>query len=326
MTALMRRKRITLGSNSYVAKGDDARRQLAAQDSWRTLPDVDLVDLQFAHRPEVLELSGFRCVPKLRYDSGRLTGAEGRRKPIVSEMFDLLAREALAAGNDLFMFSNSDVLLTPETIAAVHAAAEDGCQAQVFSRMDFDGKTGADIAMVYQGQDAFAVDALWWMENRWRFRPYIIGETSWDNVYTAILVCHARTRLHNRTTLARHEEHEVVWYDSPFRAHNLLLLTLDSFYHGDWCRFCDALRVLRPGDLAADETQEEALRRASFRLRPDWRTRLVHVGRVVRAFMREWLARARRGKFGVPPYRSEYEPPSEKRKESPVARRLSQQS
>lgn len=304
----MHRKRITLGSNSYAAKGEERRRQDAALDSWRGLPGVDLVDLQFESGPALPELPGFRQIRKMRQDSVQLTGAEGRRKPIVSEMFDLLAHEALRDGNDIFMFSNLDILLTPATIAAVMAAAEDGCKAQVFSRMDFDGRTGADIATVFQGQDAFAVDARWWLEHRWRFRPYIIGETSWDNVYTAIMICHAPTRLHNRETLARHEEHEVMWYDTPFRAHNLLLLTLDSYYHGDWCQFCDALVALRADGHFADEAQEEALRRGSFRLRPSWRTRLVHVGRVVRAFVKQWLARARRGRFGVPPIRSIYEP------------------
>ncbi len=302
----MHRQRITLGSHSYPATGEDARRQSAALDSWRTLPDVDLVDLQFAHLSDPPELPGFRRVRKLRQDSVELTGAAGRRKPIVSEMFDLLAREALATGNDLFMFSNSDILLMPETVAAVFAAAEEGCKAQVFSRMDFDGQTGLDVEMMYPGQDTFALDARWWMENRWRFRPYVIGETSWDNVYTAIMVMHAPTRLYNRSTLTRHEKHQVIWYDSPFRAHNLLLLTLDSYYHGDWCRYCDGLRVLRANGRAGDEAQEETLKKESFRLRPDGRTRLIHAGRVGRAFAREWVARARRGKFGLPPYRSVY--------------------
>ena len=306
MTPSMHRQRITLGSHSYPAKGEDARRQNAALESWRHLPNVDLVDLQFAHLPPVPELPGFRRVQAMRQDSVELTGAQGRRKPIVSEMFDLLAREALAAGNEIFMFSNSDILLSPATIAAVFAAAEEGCKAQVFSRMDFDGKTGRDVALIYPGQDTFAVDARWWMENRWRFRPYVIGETSWDNVYTALMVLHAPTRLHNRETLARHEEHEVIWYDSPFRAHNLLLLTLDSYYHGDWCRFCEGLRAIRTDGFAGDPAREEALRRESFRLRPSWRTRLIHVGRVARAFARQWLARVRRGKFGVPPHRSDY--------------------
>ena len=223
-------------------------------------------------------------------------------------MFDLLAQEALAAGNDIFLFSNSDILMTPETIAAIQAAAAEGCKAQVFSRMDFDGQTGSDTTMVYHGQDSFAVDARWWMENRWRFRPYVIGETSWDNVFMAVMVSHAPTRLHNRATLTRHEKHEIIWYHSPFRAHNLLLLTLDSYYHEDWCRYCDGLRVLRAGGGVGDEAQEEALRRDSFRLRPGWRTRLVYRGRVARAFAQQWLARAKGGRFGIPPYRSVYRP------------------
>ena len=308
----MERKRITLGSSSYPARGEEGRRQANALDSWRQLPGVDLVDLQFADAPDAPVLPGFKRVEKLRYDSVGLTGAAGRRKPIISEMFDLLAQEALAAGNDIFMFSNLDILLTPATVAAVHAAAEEGCKAQAFSRMDFDGPTGADICLLYPGQDTFAVDARWWLENRRRFRPYVVGDTSWDNVYTAIMVTHAPTRLHHREALTRHEDHDAVWFDSPFQAHNLFLLTLDSHYHRNWCTYCNTLRTLRPDGHAGDQAREEELRRESFAARPDWRARWVHAGRVGRAFARQWLARARRGRFGLPPYRSVYHPACEK--------------
>lgn len=304
----MDKKRITLGSHYYPAKGEDARRQNAAVDSWRALPGVDLVDLQFAHLPDPPELPGFRRVRGMRQDSVTLTGAEGRRKPIVSEMFDLLAREALAAGNETFVFSNSDILMRPETIAAIHAATAEGCKAQVFSRMDFDGKTGRDLRLIYPGQDSYAVDARWWLENRWRFRPYVVGETSWDNAYTSIFVCHAPTRLHNRVPLTWHEDHDTIWHNSPFQAHNLFLLTLDSRYYHDWCVYCDGLRALRTDDQPGDDAREDRLRESFRSTRFGWRKELVHAARVARTYGREWLARARRGRFGVPPHRSVYEP------------------
>ena len=302
----MSKQRITLGTNFYPTSGDDARRQRAAQDSWRGLPDVDLVDLQFERAPARLELPGFRRVEKLRHDSVQLTGLAGKRKPVASEVFDLLAREAVSAGNELFAFANADILLSAEMIAATRAAAAAGCQAQMFSRMDFDGETGTDLEIIYQGQDAFVLDARWWLENRWRFRPYIVGDLCWDDVYTSILLCHAPARLHNRAALVRHERHATAWHDSPFSAHNRFLLTLDSHYFSDWSRYCDRLGELRV--IGGGEAQEEALLQASFTLRPVWRERLKCLGRSSRAFGRQWLAGARHRKFGLPAWRSVYPP------------------
>jgi hypothetical protein len=264
-------KRITLGSNFYPSGEDDQRRQRAARDSWRNLPDVDLVDLQFESDPDRLEIPGFRRVEKLRQDSVRITGLAGKRKPVASEVFDLLAQEALAAGNELFAFSNADIILTPEMIA----------------RMDFDGETGADGEIIYQGQDTFVLDAQWWMENRRRFRPYILGESSWDNVYTSILLSHAAARLHNFPALIRHERHANAWYDSPFGAHNRFLLKLDSYYFTDWCNYC-----LQLDHVAADDwpAREPVLRKTSFTLRPSWRERLKCVARAARAFGQQWPA------------------------------------
>ena len=48
--------------------------------------------------------------------------------------------------------------------------------------------------MVTAGQDMFVVSVQWWQRNRSRFRPYILGEACWDNVYTAVMMCHSRRR------------------------------------------------------------------------------------------------------------------------------------
>ena len=301
-------EKITLGSNFYLAKGDDARRQRNAVDSWRSLPNVDLVDVQLESAPARLELDGFRRVEKLRHDSVELTGIPGKHNPTMSEVFDLLAREAIAAGNKLFAFANTDIVLTPGMVTTVFAVAAEGCKAQVFSRMDFDGPSGADLEMIYQGQDLYVVDAAWWMQNRWRFRPYIIGGGVWDMVFTPILLCHAAGRLHNREALIRHERHANSWLASPYLAHNMFLTTLDSCYVSEWSNYCNRLGELRSA--GAGPAEESALLASSFTLRPPpWRTRLKHAARSLRAFGRQWLAGARRGRFRVPPYRSVYAAP-----------------
>ena len=87
----------------------------------------------------------------------------------------------------------------------------------------------------------------------------------------------------------------------------MFLLTLDSHYHADWCTYCHELKALRTDDQPGDPAREDALRESFHRTRPGWRKAMVHGGRVARAYAKEWLARARRGKYGPPPGRSVYE-------------------
>ena len=298
-------EKITLGSNFYPTNGDEARRQRNAVDSWRSLPGVDLVDVQLADAPARVALDGFRRVEKLRHDSVQLTGVAGKHNPTVSEVFDLLAREAISAGNRLFAFANTDIILTPAMVAAVFEGVAAGCQAQVFSRMDFDGASGKDLEIIYQGQDLFVVDAAWWLQNRWRFRPYIIGGGVWDMAFTPILLCHAAGRLHNRSAYIRHERHANSWLASPYLPHNMFLTTLDSRYLSVWSDYCNRLDELRRTDI--DPGREAALLEHAFTLRPrPLRARLINLARAGRAFARQWLAGARRGRFRLPPYRSVY--------------------
>ena len=309
----MRTTFLTLGSNFYLSQGGDARRQQAAQDSWRTLPGVDLVDLQFVRDPARLNLPGFRRVEVLQRDARELTGADGKRKPIMSELFDALARAALAAGNEFFAFANADVVLLPSFVDTVRADAAAGSRGQVFSRVDFPGEeVPGEEEMIFPGQDVFVLDARWWLDHRWRFRPYVIGEVGWDNVYTALVLRHAPgARLHNRVGHARHEIHENRWYASPYEPYNTFLLTLDAYPFGDWCEYCGELRRLRGGGLLGggplgDEAEEAAVQGRVFTRPADRRGRLLHWARVARTFARTWWAGVRRGRLRPPEQRSVY--------------------
>ena len=301
----MHEQKITLGSNLYPAKGEDARRINAALDSWRDLPGVDLVNLQFASAPELTEVAGFRSVAGLRQDSVRLTGIAGRRKPVASEVFDVLAREAISAGNALFAFSNTDIVISPDMIATALAGAAAGYKAQMFSRMDFDGATGADRTMLYAGQDAFVLDAAWWMENRRRFRPYIVGEPWWDNAYTAILMYHAPAMFYHHAALMRHEFHATVWRDSPFAPYNLSLLFADSYYFINWYHYRVKVEELRAQN--AGDAQELALQKVAFMVRPTLREQCIYRAHDLKGFVRQWLAGIACGRLRPPPRRSVYQ-------------------
>jgi hypothetical protein len=134
------------------------------------------------------------------------------------------------------------------------------------------------------GIDVIAIATAWWPQNRMRFRDYIIAESIWDNVYTAILSCHADTAIENRRGLIRHEAHPQVWGMSPFAEYTRLLAAYDAAYFSLWCRYVEALQRLRSA--GSSDVQEEALAREVFVWRPSVLQRAIQACRNVKARVR----------------------------------------
>ena len=201
---------LVLGTNLYQGDPDAMRRQSRALDALESLPDVIAIDLQWHDVPS--PRSGIRTVAALRRDSTTITGRAGRVKPIASDVLDALAAVAEREGCRYFAYVNSDIIVSPAAVAVV-AAGE--YETYAFSRMDYD-RAGRDTGLVLTGCDAFAFDVAWWRANRHRFRPYILGEPCWDNVYASLLMCHGNGRLVNRDGAIRHELHATAWGAGAF--------------------------------------------------------------------------------------------------------------
>src|SRR5512141_571481 len=101
---------LAIGSQYYREDGDGARRQQRSRDALRSLPGAVPINLQFADEP--YDVAGLENLPVLRRDSRTVTGRDGRRKPIVSEMFDALADRARARGCSYFAYLNADIEVT----------------------------------------------------------------------------------------------------------------------------------------------------------------------------------------------------------------------
>jgi hypothetical protein len=268
--------RLLLGTNIHPAQGDAARRQSDALASWLELEDVVCVNLQFLD--VAIQVEGFETRAVLRCDSVHATARQGVRKPIASEVFTALASLATEKGCAYFAFVNSDVRVQPLAVSLIARGDRD---AYLFSRMDFDGLTGRDQEVQTAGIDGFALRADWWMRNRFRFRAYIIGESAWDNVYCAQILCHSRGLLLNRGTHLRHEQHAPLWKGSPFANYIQLLSALDATYFSLWSRYWHQLQALRAH--GATESEELALQEEAFVWAPSLLARLLQRARAVKA-------------------------------------------
>jgi hypothetical protein len=268
-----------VGTHTYAATGESARRQAASVDSLRTLHGVDVVNAQLEHAPH--HVPGISTLAALTGTSNGVTGRPGPLKPLMSDMFNVLAAEAAARGLQYFCFTNGDILVSQD---AIDWMLERQLEAYVFAREDFDLATGASRGIEIFGIDVVAIATEWWHRNRARFRDYIVAEGTWDNVYAAILLCHANAAIENRRGLVRHEAHPQVWDKSPFAEYTRLLAAYDAAYFTLWCRYVEALQRLRAA--ASSDVQEEALAREVFVWRPSAFERAIQAGRNVKARVR----------------------------------------
>jgi|KBSSwiStaDraftv2_1062776.scaffolds.fasta_scaffold447846_2 hypothetical protein len=278
---------IAIGSQFYPAAGDAERRQSRARAALLALDRVVPINLQFLD--EDFQPAGFRTLRVLRRDSRTLTGAEGLRKPIVSDMFDALAGAARTAGCRYFAYLNNDIIVTQPAIDTILAGNRDG---YAFSRVDVDPETGAETGIQIFGLDLFAIDAAWWTRERRRFRPYIAGEACWDNVFAALVCAHGNGRVVNDRPGIYHERHATAWNDGPFARYNGYLAALDSPDFSRWVRYATRLNEMLKSGVPGDRERLATELLSDPRLSA--RETVVHAARKVRARLRQAWSAARR--------------------------------
>jgi len=242
---------------SISGRGDAVRRERAAQASLAALEAAGLarcVTLDFADAPVVD--APCRRLRVLRTDARLLSGADGPRKPIVSEMLDVLAAEAARSGASRIGLVNGDIVVTAD---AASRASDTDLPALAFSRIDTGGGI-ADAPLLF-GVDMFTFDLRFWQRHRARFRAYVLGDAVWDNVYAAVIACHGG-RLLNREPLIFHERHPAAFHESPFARYVHLLAARDSSYFALWCAYVNRAGALR--EAGGSRHDEEALQAEVF--------------------------------------------------------------
>ena len=113
----------------------------------------------------------------------------------------------------------------------------------------------------------------------------MIGDACWDNVYTAVMMCHSDGIILNRERLILHERHESLWNDgTPSARYNGFMAALDARYFALWCEYWDRLEQGRVRAVSAGE--ETRLRDEVFVWRPSASEALRQSVRAVRARLR----------------------------------------
>ena len=239
-------------------------RQQRAVAALNRLNGVEAVNVQFRQKPWAM-FSGIETMPVLDQDSFATAGPGDRRKAITREVFDVFASVAESRGHAYFAYINSDIVVLPATVETVEREMK---QTYAISRHDvssINDRHGATLLTT--GLDMFVISIEWWKRHRRRFRPYVVGNACWDNVYTAIMMCHSDGIILNRDPLILHVRHPAVWHDATVTArYNGFMAALDARYFSLWCEYWDRLQQLRARQATAAE--ERALRDEVFVWRP----------------------------------------------------------
>jgi glycosyltransferase involved in cell wall biosynthesis len=276
---------VVVGTHAYPAQGEGARRQAAAAASLAALTCRRRLALVFPG--DACATDGLEQQPALARDSAGLALVPAPRRAVTREVFDALAAIARDAGARYFFFVNGDIRLSQEAVDLVERGDR---TAYVFARtnVDADGRNGE---LLLGGVDGFAVDVTWYSRNAWRFRDYLVGDRTWDNVYAAILFGHADARMVYRPGWLLHERHASRWLDSPYIHYLRYLSALDAQYFRLWCEFhhagCQA--IVEGGG----EDSLNAIARRVFAWRPSLADRAVQRARGWKAVVR--YAMSRRG-------------------------------
>lgn len=251
---------MVLGVNYHGGNSETLERQRLARESLLRLDGCTLLNLQLENDGTKSSFEGFKNDCVLRWDSVRITGRDGLRKPILNEALETLFRHASNSGARYFGFANADIQITQSAIDFVN---QHNRQTYVFCRAELENPAAQFSRMMIYGADFFVFRTDWWSQHGWRVRPYIVGEPIWDNVVAAILMCHSDGFLCNREPLVLHLSHPPAWNKSPFAEFNGVIGALDAPYFSMWAHYVAGLEELRKND--ASQEAEYALRNNVFR-------------------------------------------------------------
>jgi hypothetical protein len=252
---------ILLGT-SVSGRAGAAAREAPAQASLAALSAAGIAScVNLAFHDDAPPASPLQTLPMLRLDARVVSGVEGARKPVVTEMLDILAAEADRRGIQRIGIVNGDIVVTA---AAIDAAVATPRGALAMARTDTGG--GLPESLLRHGIDMFTFDAGFWQRHRRRFRAYLLGEPVWDNVYAAIVACHGG-EIVNREGLLLHARHPPAFGASPYARYIQLLAARDSAYFSLWCTYvarAEALAAERALSGADAELQRQIFRAPGF--------------------------------------------------------------
>jgi ADP-heptose:LPS heptosyltransferase len=243
----------------------DARRAELQQHSIESITgfkSLNVVPLNICFPDELILPDDWEVSATLSESADMKLMAAGKRKPFVTDLFNIASDEARRRGMGWFIVTNSDIIITATLIHEVRRLADEGYETMAFARTDVEN-TDQDQGLIYgslevRGYDVFACKTAWWENNKCRFLPYIFGERAWDNVYAAIMACHSKFHIFYTSGLCFHFKHDQNWEDTgAYADYNMSFFNgPDKTYSQNYSSFMDDIWNLPDEALTFEITAE----------------------------------------------------------------------
>ena len=221
-------EKIVIAANLVPFRDESQRqRQEACITSISSLAEKGIVPLNICYPDERMEPAGWQTTQVLQRSANIELKVGGKRKPFVTDLFDIASTWAEKRGIEWFALTNSDIILTEELFAEVRRVMSANYETIAISRNEVERVEPVHGLipgyLEVNGYDIFACRTDWWLKNRPRFQPYILGERAWDNAYAAIMACHSRFAMLYKDGLCFHVKHPNSWLTGPYAEHNMRL-------------------------------------------------------------------------------------------------------
>jgi len=187
--------KLVFGINTYKDSSDlNARQKLCIKSLKKICSDNNrIVNLQFID--DFFEYKDFDKTLKLQQSSQNYITDSPYKFPIVSEIFNVLSGEDC----DYFVFLNDDIILQKNFLKEIEDFQHD---CYVASRVDVDLHEGGEYFTPknynIHGFDLFCIKKEWWLKNKDKFPPLILGKYFWDTAYYVLCKKYGKTKTLNK--------------------------------------------------------------------------------------------------------------------------------
>ena len=196
----------------------------------KTQYDIELVNLDFENNEKkLLNDKNVKNLYVLKEHSSFYTNGSSRDLPMIHDMFNCLSDYSHNNNIDVFIFVNSDIIISDRFIKHIlNTNFDTYCAARLaIGNINSLEEQPKEISH-YQvaGFDAYAVRTDWWRKNNHLFPKYIYAISGWDVDYATKMKRYSNCDFCNKwPPMAFHIMHEEISSkDSPELAYNKNLL------------------------------------------------------------------------------------------------------
>jgi hypothetical protein len=182
--------KIAIGFNLHYPLNDRVKISQQSLFKLKKQFDITLLNIDFKGSLDKEPNENIVFLPELTEHSSQYTNGSKRDLPMMHDMFNVLCDYSEKNDIDMFIFVNSDIIVSDRFIKHIlNTDFDTYCAARLaisdIKTLDEQPKTISHYQVA--GFDAYAVKTKWWKEHKEQFPKYIYAISGWDVHYATIM-------------------------------------------------------------------------------------------------------------------------------------------